>query len=110
MAVVKMDQLQQLVETLRIFAPTNEPNRVVLIEKARIFAMLTTGDLVRHACAILGAEPQHRGSDPAGRTSPVSNRTAPSAGECPRPLDANPLEGDRPVRIGDQYTRAFSLT
>jgi hypothetical protein len=40
----------------------------------RIFAMLTTGDLVRHACAILGAEPRHRGSDPAGRTSPVSNR------------------------------------
>ena len=35
----------------------------------RIFAMLTTGDLVRHACAILGAEPRHRGSDPAGRTS-----------------------------------------
>jgi hypothetical protein len=29
-----MDQLKQLVETLRILARTNEPNRVVLIEKA----------------------------------------------------------------------------
>jgi hypothetical protein len=29
-----MDQLQRLVETLRVFARTNEPNRVVLIEKA----------------------------------------------------------------------------
>lgn len=29
-----MDQLQQLVETLRILARTNEPNRVALIEKA----------------------------------------------------------------------------
>ena len=29
-----MDRLQQLVETLRVFARTNEPNRVVLIEKA----------------------------------------------------------------------------
>jgi hypothetical protein len=29
-----MDRLQQLVETLRILARTNEPNRVVLIEKA----------------------------------------------------------------------------
>jgi hypothetical protein len=35
--------------------------------------MLTTGDLVRHAYAILGAEPRHRGSDSAGRTSQVSN-------------------------------------
>jgi hypothetical protein len=30
----EMDQLQQLVETLRVLAQTNEPNRVVLIEKA----------------------------------------------------------------------------
>jgi hypothetical protein len=30
----EMDQLQQLVETLRRLARTNEPNRVVLIEKA----------------------------------------------------------------------------
>ncbi len=29
-----MDELQQLVVTLRVFARTNEPNRVVLIEKA----------------------------------------------------------------------------
>ncbi len=29
-----MDQVQQLVETLRVLARTNEPNRVVLIEKA----------------------------------------------------------------------------
>jgi hypothetical protein len=29
-----MDQLQQLVKTLRVLARTNEPNRVVLIEKA----------------------------------------------------------------------------
>jgi hypothetical protein len=29
-----MDRLQQLVETLRKMARTNEPNRVVLIEKA----------------------------------------------------------------------------
>ena len=29
-----MDPLQQLVETLRVLARTNEPNRVVLIEKA----------------------------------------------------------------------------
>ena len=29
-----MDQLQQLVETLRVLARTNEPNRAVLIEKA----------------------------------------------------------------------------
>jgi len=29
-----MDQLQQLVETLRVLARTNEPNRVALIEKA----------------------------------------------------------------------------
>jgi hypothetical protein len=29
-----MDRLQQLVETLRVLARTNEPNRVVLIEKA----------------------------------------------------------------------------
>jgi hypothetical protein len=29
-----VDQLQQLVETLRVLARTNEPNRVVLIEKA----------------------------------------------------------------------------
>ena len=29
-----MDQLQQLVETLRVLARTNEPNRVVLIGKA----------------------------------------------------------------------------
>jgi hypothetical protein len=29
-----MDQLQQLVETLRVLARANEPNRVVLIEKA----------------------------------------------------------------------------
>jgi Ribbon-helix-helix protein, copG family len=29
-----MDWLQQLVETLRVLARTNEPNRVVLIEKA----------------------------------------------------------------------------
>ena len=29
-----MDQFQQLVETLRVLARTNEPNRVVLIEKA----------------------------------------------------------------------------
>jgi hypothetical protein len=29
-----MDPLQQLVETLRVLARTNEPNRVVLIEEA----------------------------------------------------------------------------
>ena len=29
-----MDPLQQLVKTLRVLARTNEPNRVVLIEKA----------------------------------------------------------------------------
>ena len=29
-----MDTLQELVETLRVLARTNEPNRVVLIEKA----------------------------------------------------------------------------
>jgi hypothetical protein len=29
-----MDPLQQLVETLRVLAQTNEPNRVVLVEKA----------------------------------------------------------------------------
>ncbi len=29
-----MDRLQQLVETLRVLARTNEPNRVVLIERA----------------------------------------------------------------------------
>jgi hypothetical protein len=29
-----MDPLQQLVETLRVLARTNEPNRVALIEKA----------------------------------------------------------------------------
>ena len=29
-----MDQLQQVVETLRVLARTNEPNRVVLIENA----------------------------------------------------------------------------
>jgi hypothetical protein len=29
-----MDQLQQLVETLRVLARRNEPNRVALIEKA----------------------------------------------------------------------------
>ena len=29
-----MDPLQQLVETLRVLARTNEPNRVVLIQKA----------------------------------------------------------------------------
>jgi hypothetical protein len=29
-----MDQLQQVVETLRVLARTNEPNRVALIEKA----------------------------------------------------------------------------
>jgi ATP-dependent protease HslVU (ClpYQ) ATPase subunit len=29
-----MNQLQQLVETLRVLARTNEPNRVALIEKA----------------------------------------------------------------------------
>ena len=29
-----MDRLQQLVETLRVLARTNEPNRVVLIEQA----------------------------------------------------------------------------
>jgi hypothetical protein len=29
-----VDPLQQLVETLRVLARTNEPNRVVLIEKA----------------------------------------------------------------------------
>ena len=29
-----MDRLQQLVETLRVLARTNEPNRVALIEKA----------------------------------------------------------------------------
>ena len=29
-----MDKLQQLVVTLRVLARTNEPNRVVLIEKA----------------------------------------------------------------------------
>jgi hypothetical protein len=29
-----MDRLQQLVETLRVLARTNEPNRVVLIQKA----------------------------------------------------------------------------
>ena len=29
-----MDPLQQLIETLRVLARTNEPNRVVLIEEA----------------------------------------------------------------------------
>ena len=29
-----MDQFQQLVETLRVLARTNEPNRLALIEKA----------------------------------------------------------------------------
>ena len=29
-----MDQLQRFIETLRVLARTNEPNRVVLIEKA----------------------------------------------------------------------------
>ena len=29
-----MDRLQQLVETLRVLARTNEPNRLALIEKA----------------------------------------------------------------------------
>jgi hypothetical protein len=29
-----MDQLQQLVETLRLLARTNEPNRLALIDKA----------------------------------------------------------------------------
>jgi hypothetical protein len=29
-----MDQLQQLVETLRVLARTNEPNRVASVEKA----------------------------------------------------------------------------
>ena len=29
-----MDRLQQLVETLRVLARTNEPNRVALVEKA----------------------------------------------------------------------------
>jgi hypothetical protein len=29
-----MDKLQQLVEALRVLARTNEPNRVVLVEKA----------------------------------------------------------------------------
>jgi hypothetical protein len=29
-----MDRLRQLVETLRVLARTNDPNRVVLIEKA----------------------------------------------------------------------------
>ena len=29
-----MDQLQQLVETLRVLARTTEPNRVALVEKA----------------------------------------------------------------------------
>jgi Ribbon-helix-helix protein, copG family len=29
-----MDKFQQLVETLRVLARTNEPNRVALIEKA----------------------------------------------------------------------------
>jgi hypothetical protein len=29
-----MDQLQQLVKTLRVLARTNEPNRVALVEKA----------------------------------------------------------------------------
>ena len=29
-----MDPLQQLVETLRVLARTNEPNRVALVEKA----------------------------------------------------------------------------
>jgi hypothetical protein len=29
-----MDQLQQLVETLRVLARTQEPNRVALVEKA----------------------------------------------------------------------------
>ena len=29
-----MDQLQQVVETLRVLARTNEPNRVALVEKA----------------------------------------------------------------------------
>lgn len=32
--ITEMDRLQQLVETLRVLARTNEPNRVVLIEKA----------------------------------------------------------------------------
>ena len=32
--LAEMDRLQQLVETLRVLARTNEPNRVVLIEKA----------------------------------------------------------------------------
>ena len=32
--LIEMDRLQQLVETLRVLARTNEPNRVALIEKA----------------------------------------------------------------------------
>src|SRR6516164_3564102 len=32
--ITEMDQLQQLVKTLRVLARTNEPNRVVLIEQA----------------------------------------------------------------------------
>jgi DNA integrity scanning protein DisA with diadenylate cyclase activity len=32
--ITEMDRLQQLVETLRVLARTNEPNRVVLIQKA----------------------------------------------------------------------------
>jgi hypothetical protein len=32
--LTEMDQLQQLVETLRVLARTQEPNRVALVEKA----------------------------------------------------------------------------
>jgi hypothetical protein len=34
LGLTEMDQLQQLVETLRVLARTNEPNRAVLIENA----------------------------------------------------------------------------
>jgi hypothetical protein len=44
-----MDQLQQLIETLRILARTNETNRVVLIENAINEHLKDKAGIMRHS-------------------------------------------------------------
>jgi hypothetical protein len=47
-----MDQLQQLVKTLRVLARTNEPNRVALVEKAIDGYARVSSDAQDHAAQV----------------------------------------------------------
>jgi hypothetical protein len=44
-----MDRLQRLIETLRVLARTNEPNRVVLIENAINEYLKDKAGIMRHS-------------------------------------------------------------